>query len=475
MRRLASNRNGKSLQFWVLTGFLALVFLTGGGARSDIQSLVVLRPLAVLYCAFSLATLRLDDVREHKLLFLFAALLFALVGLQLVPLPPEIWTGLPGREIVSRVDQAAGLGSVWRPVSMAPAASWNALFSLFIPLAVLLACVQLDREERFALQSVFLGLGLLSGLIGMLQVIGPPSGPLYFYRITNNGSAVGLFSNRNHAAVFLACMFPMLAVLASTGAPTVERSRSRLWIALVAGIALVPLLLVTGSRLGLVAGLLGLAVSLALYRKPIVDRPAKRKVTRSYLGYLLIGFGVVATGLVTIVFSRARAFERLASADQADDLRFQIWGPVSKMIWEYFPFGSGAGTFVEAYQVHEAAKFISPNYVNHAHNDWLETAVTTGLAGMLLAIAAIAISFFASIRAWRAPNSRSRDTLFARLGSIVILIFALASVTDYPLRTPSLMCLAVVAAIWLSGPGRQTGNSHIPKRDGSGAKSRLAA
>lgn len=475
MRRLASNRNGKSPQFWVLTGFLVLAFLIGGGSRADIQSLVILRPLAVLFCAFSLATLQLRDIQENRFLFLFAALLFVLIGLQLVPLPPEIWTKLPGRDIISHVDHAAGLGDVWRPFSMVPAATWNAFFSLFVPLGVLLACVQLEREERFALQPVLLGLGLLSGLLGIFQVIGSPTGPLYFFRITNNGSAVGLFANRNHAAVFLACIFPMLAVLASTGAPTVEKSRSRLWIALVGGSALVPLLLVTGSRLGIVAGLVGLILSLALYQKPVFDRPAKRKVKRSYLGYLFVGFGAVAAGLITIVFSRARAFERLAAPDQADDLRFQIWGPVAKMAWKYFPFGSGTGTFVETYQVDEAARLISPIYVNHAHNDWLETAVTTGLIGIFLVFLAIAASLFASVRAWRASNARSRDTLFARLGSIIILIFALASATDYPLRTPSLMCLAVVAAIWLSGPGRQPTKLHIPKRDGSGAKSQLAA
>ena len=32
---------------------------------------------------------------------------------------------------------------------------------------------------------------------------------LWFYRITNNGFPVGLFANRNHAAVFLAALLPL--------------------------------------------------------------------------------------------------------------------------------------------------------------------------------------------------------------------------------------------------------------------------
>jgi hypothetical protein len=40
----------ESWQFWALTAFLFLTFLTGGGSRDDIQSLVILRPAAVIFC-----------------------------------------------------------------------------------------------------------------------------------------------------------------------------------------------------------------------------------------------------------------------------------------------------------------------------------------------------------------------------------------------------------------------------------------
>src|SRR3546814_18783044 len=65
----------------------------------------------------------------------------------------------------------------------------------------------------------------MSGGLGLAQVIGPRDGPLYLYEITNNGSAVGLFANRNHQAALLACLFPMLAVYASIDHPSAERMR----------------------------------------------------------------------------------------------------------------------------------------------------------------------------------------------------------------------------------------------------------
>jgi hypothetical protein len=33
---------------------------------------------------------------------------------------------------------------------------------------------------------------------------------------------------------------------------------------------------------------------------------------------------------------------------------------------------------------------------------------------------------------------------------VIIVIFALGSIGDYPLRSPSLACVFVVAALWLS-------------------------
>ena len=39
--------------------------------------------------------------------------------------------------------------------------------------------------------------------------------------------------------------------------------------------------------------------------------------------------------------------------------------------------------------------------------------------------------------------------MFARLGSVIILMLSIASLGDYPLRTPSLSGLLVLATIWM--------------------------
>ena len=98
------------MPFWMMLTFLVIVFLTGGGSRADVQSLVILRPIAVIFLTISILGLSQSDIRENRFLFWVAGAIIVLIGIQLVPLPPSIWQTFPGREIVIEADRAAGPG-----------------------------------------------------------------------------------------------------------------------------------------------------------------------------------------------------------------------------------------------------------------------------------------------------------------------------------------------------------------------------
>lgn len=440
-----------SRPYWMLVTFLLLTFVTGGGSRADIRSLVILRPAAVIFCGIGLWSLKWEHVKAYRFLFGMAAGIFALVGSHLIPLPPALWETLPGREIITEIDKLAELGEIWRPISMVPSATWNALYSLFVPLAVLVLGVQLSREERFKLLPVLLSLGLFSGFWGILQVVGDARGPLYLYNITNNGEAVGLFSNRNHQAMLLASLFSMLAVYACSGVRSVEQANARGYLALAAGAVLVPLLLVTGSRAGLAVGVIG-AISIPfLYRKPTIIIPKKRDGKKTYLSWIFGGFAALCLGALTLILSRAEAVHRLLTKDETDELRFQMWPYIADMAWKYFPVGSGVGSFVEAYQIDEPQILLDTTYVNHAHNDWLELYMTTGIVGLIMLGLAVFAFGRSTLAAFNAPLADGRDISFARLGATIIFILAVGSIGDYPLRAPSIACLFVIATLWLTG------------------------
>lgn len=440
----------QSRVFWVLLAYVSLVFLMGGGARYDVQSLIILRPLGVVACGFALLWLKAEHLRRYRFMAIMAALIVALAGAHLIPLPPAVWQSLPGRELVTQVDAAAGLKDVWRPFTLTPTDGWNAFFSLFVPLAAFLMAIQLDAVHLRKLILPLLLIGALSGLFGIIQAVGNPGGPFYLYRITNNGSAVGLFSNRNHQALFLIAMVPILAFFASQAVKTENAKKMRMAAAVGALVMLVPLILVTGSRQGIVLGLVALVCGWFIYRTPDVVGVRRRTERKSYALAIAGACGVTVLVLLTVMASRAEALKRLLSTNVAEESRTQAWEIAARLAIDYLPLGSGSGSFVPVFQRVEPLDFLSHVYFNHAHNDFLEVWLTFGLPGILLILAAIT-AYVIAVRGVVGRRKERLDAtrLLAATGAAVILLCGLASFVDYPLRVPSIACLFIVACCWL--------------------------
>jgi len=419
--------------------FLALLFM-GGASRGDVQSLVVLRPLFALGLGTALLLIPRESFRNLRFSICFMIALAMLPLLHLVPLPPALWQSLPGRELEREVLMVVGAQDSWQPLSLAPARTWNALFSLLIPATMLLLSASLTKMRLSHVLALLIALGLISGIFGLLQAASPGSDYLYLYRIRNSGQAVGLFANRNHQAVLLACMLPILATFASLPAASRIAARMRMALCVSAGAFIVALLLVTGSRAGLLVGLIGLLSSLWLYRPAEVPAPAKRSGRRmSVQTKTLIGVGLcLLVVCLTYFSSRAQAIDRLISHGAAGELRFRVWGSVVDMAKAYFPVGSGVSAFIEAYQVNEPAGLARLTYLNNAHNDWLELIATSGAPAIAFMLVAVVAWVKAAWLLARPPRLKGELGLAGRLGLVVILIIAVASVFDYPLRVPTL-------------------------------------
>ena len=317
---------------------------------------------------------------------------------------------------------------------------------------------------------LLIGLGLLSAVLALLQLIGPPEGPLYTYRLTDHGAAVGLFANRNHQAILLTAIFPLLAVFAALGSRSGGRERRRVF-AIGVGAFMLPLLLVTGARIGLVTAAVGLASVLILYRPagrsqgaaPSSGRRRERvsgpRAARSHRGLIAAGLTVatcVGISLLTILLGRAEAFQRLMQVDATNEYRLRAWKVVGQLIADYLPIGSGFGSFVEVYQVAEPRSLLDQTYFNHAHNDWLEVLLTGGLPALALLVVAVGLVVVRMVQLWRIRGGQVQpDELLARLGLVLIVLFGIASFADYPLRTPVLSVFFTMAALWAGLPLRR--------------------
>lgn len=437
---------------YVAIFFILIVFALGGGARYDITSLIFLRPIAVIVITYAALVVTRDQISELSKLWVLAFAGTCMVAIHLVPLPPSVWTSLPNRELAETVGATVGIEQPWRPISLVPYRTFNALFSLAIPIAGLALITILKPTQRYRLLPALLAMGVISAIVGVLQLAGPTGGDFYFYKITNDTSAVGIFSNRNHQSTFLACCIPLLAVFTFKQKNDADTHHKLFVIfSIFIGILFLMVILVNGSRSGVFVGLLG------LLSIPILIGYGSLKQRFLSNRYLLVGMLLIATILVilSIWFARGESLARAANFDKNDELRIMVWPPIFKAAVEYFPIGSGFGTFEEVYKVIEPSGLLSFTYLNHAHNDWLEMFLTGGLPAVLFIGACLFGWARAAVTLFRHTGPDSSEILFGRLGVVITFLLGVASLADYPLRTPSLSLIFAVSVGWMMyGVGR---------------------
>lgn len=429
---------------WILLCVLLLVMQAAGGAsRADALGQVVVRGAAWLLLIIAILFCGRPDARGGGPVVLLFAAACVLLLLQLIPLPPSIWAVLPGRDVITHASAVAGEPQVWRPWSIVPAATLNALFSLVVPATTLWLALCLREEERGRLTGVLLFLAFASAVVGLIQ----GSSLAFDNPLINEtvGTVSGVFANRNHFALQMA-IGCVLALAWGFGQASGRSSRGIIGI----GLALLFLLsiLVSGSRMGALLGSLGLATGFLLSLSGI------RCALARYPGWAFTA--LVSTAAVSIIglvllgasAGRARSIDRLFAVDPGQDMRTRGLSTVMSAAREYFPAGSGVGGFDPIFRLHEPFGLLKPTYFNHAHNDFMEVAVDAGLPGLVLLAATLCWWGWASIKAWRAGSAR--QAVRAKMGSALLLLLIVASLVDYPARTPVIMAWAMIAAIWLS-------------------------
>jgi O-antigen ligase len=447
------------LRFWTFLALLLLCFLGGGGARDDVLSLLYLRPAVVLCAALILLLPGKVEWRAVRVPLALCLVFAVVMVVQLIPLPPQVWLSLPERQLFAEPMNLVGLPQPWRPLSIAPDLTLNSLASLVVPVAVLTGFAALDRNQRFLLLPILIAAALVSVLLGIAQLVGGEMSPFYLYRITNRDSAVGLFANRNHQAALLVISFPMLAIWAATGVRAGRAADMNTIVTAAIAVFLVPMVLVTGSRAGLLFGGVAAAGAWLLY----IQRAGVLK--RRLHGWRVPALGIGAIAVAGLAFSlaafdRAESLRRLLQGGGVNDLRFETMGSVARLAAAMQPFGSGFGTFDPLYRVHERTELLTPFYLNHAHNDLLELAITGGIPALALLLAGIAWILFRATRLFRSWYAGSTQVAFARMGMFVMLLLLAWSLVDYPLRTPSLVMIFAIAAGWLGmGGERESGSS----------------
>lgn len=421
---------------------VAVSLLFGGTSRGGVAGAIV--SLAALPLLVALLLEPKDWSRGRGAAIALVALAVATPLLQLIPLPPSLWTALPGRMAVVETYRAADLALPWAGVTVSAYSTQRALFALLAPVAIFLGALACRREERRALFGLALIAGAGSALLEFLQIMDGAESALRFYQPSDGAVGVGLFANRNHAAALLYCTIPIAAAV-------LDPSRSRrpmLRLAAMAGFYLVIALglMMTGSRSALIFGGVAFVLTFALLLRESVTASfgmGRRPVAFAVGGLLLV------VGLLAPAFGLDYILERFAAHEVGAGDRATLARISFAAARGFFPFGSGLGTFERVYPLYETREAIAPAIVNHAHDDWLEIAIEAGLPGLVILMGTLVLFGVCVLRNRREPDTRVRRDRDA--AGIVIALLLAHSLLDYPLRMPALSAIFAVSAAILFG------------------------
>jgi len=427
----------------LLAAILLFAPLFKGGNRP--LPLLTLELAAVLLLAYPLLRpVFLQRLSAGCLLGL--ALLMVLPLLQLLPVPFSLWQALPGREIYAGALAAFGTAgeAATRPLSLLPRATEAAWLALLPPLAVFLVAVSLHESDLRKLVFLFIAMAAVQAILALVQFGG---GATTTFRLSPGdiGTGVGTYVNRNHLAGLLAMALPLvLGLLAARVGRAREdlkyRSKglfrrladtlshpSRVNQTLIfsaVGIAILLGIVFSRSRSGITLAMLGIFLSAAFYGYKIGGQRSTNVVALlSVIGLAL----ALEVGLAPVL-------ERFSVGGALEDARWSIFASSLAALGQFFPLGSGLGTFPDVYRRFQPDEISL--FVNHAHNDYIEYVFEGGL----LAVGVILTFLVVYLRAWprllRLPRWGTLSFMQAGAG-VGLLLMALHGLTDYNWHIPA--------------------------------------
>jgi O-antigen ligase len=421
--------------------YLFLCLILGGSAQGIWANMALrLLGLGIIAWAASARVTGRPVAAPARHVLIIAALAVALVGIQMVPLPASVWPHLGGRGPIVQGYRILGLGTPRVPISLAPYRSFDSLLGIIPPLALFVAVVSLRAYRPSWLAAALLA-GTIAGVVlGALEVTGGAQGGgsnWYPYAESSYGLATGFFANANHMANLLVCTLPFIAALLAS-ARSANRQRN---IAIVVGVGAGALLIVVGIALNHSLAVYGLTPPVLAASALILlpqGSPWRRRIVLA-AAVLLVG-GMALLGTTSV---RSSAFG--SDTTTAVESRQEMLATSAEAIRDFMPWGSGLGTFRSVYQLYENPTQVTNTYVIHAHDDYVELALETGLPGVLLMIGFLVWWVGTVWRAWRYTESG----VWSRAASIASGAILLHSLVDFPLRTAAIsavfaMCLALL-------------------------------
>jgi O-antigen ligase len=315
-------------------------------------------------------------------------------------------------------------------------------------LAVLLATVSTSETQLKRLINLFIGLAVIQAIIGLAQFGTGSMTVLASLEGEGVSAAHGTYPNSDHLAGLLEMALPVvLGLLIANiqiggGAQTrsnrkvpIRQRISRLFssgirfnrvaIYAAAGFAILLGLTFSHSRTGVSLAMLGILVSSLIFGRWVGGQRSSRLIT---------AFTVIGVALA-LEIGLSSVLSRFTGKGMTDDLRWSIFAGTIQGIREFFPIGSGFGTYPAVFRRFQPGNI--PEFVNHAHNDYLEWLFEGGLLAGILMIVFLVLYLLRWRKIWPREEYCPPYNFMRISAGIGLLMLGLHGLVDFNLHIPA--------------------------------------
>lgn len=336
------------------------------------------------------------------------------------------------------------------------ATSISLLKSVCYVLLFALTLLLVNRRKRLRWLAYTLVLsGLFQAIYGSAMTLSNLEYGFFHQKIYYLGVATGTFINRNHLAGYLEmCLAVGIGLLISQlghFSHTTWRQRIRSLLAWLMSnkmqlrlclVIMVIALVLTHSRMGNTAFFVSLMISGIIGL--ILSRHAPRATIILFISIIVIDVLIVGTW-----FGVKKVVQRLEDTHFVTETRDDVNTYNFIYFSDYFWTGSGLGSFSSTFPRYQG--FEIKGFYNHAHNDYLEFAVETGIIGLLLMASTIMLSLGTALMAlYRRREPLCRGMAFSAMMSIIAIL--IHSSVDFNLQIPANTAtfMLILALAWIA-------------------------
>lgn len=297
-------------------------------------------------------------------------------------------------EIVSS-NQREKTNQKWRPVTLYTYATKIELFRLLIYMGIFFLMVN-NIRTRQQIQFIVLAIivtGVSVAFIGLLQYLSGTEKIFWRYDIKRT-SFFGTFSNRDHFACYMSMITPLVFGLIITEYlhyrknnsqfyPQSESAGHKTFFCTFAIVIMLSSLFLARSG----GGAFAMITSLFLLIGIMACRKRLRKMVWYVIPVLLVTFSLLVwIGIHPVIEKLSTTIDIENPSLQA---RVEFWKDTISAIKNFPLFGCGIGVFPFIYPQYSTVTYVHGVLINHAHNDYLELMLETGIIGFAIILWAL--------------------------------------------------------------------------------------